>query len=348
MEEQPCTIRQFYKLVLEEKFVEAETFLLSNIIEPSYCDNEGDTPLLLICKYDLTNIAHIYIKQYGKKCVPDHINNNGETALLIACAKQNYVLVKLLIFTFRNKCIPNHMDNLNNTAFSVAFDKSFNLSKLLITSFDYNASIRDNNGDTALVEACSKKNSCLAELLLNTYGVNCRIDATNNVGCTALIYACSHSMIAICELLLTRFTNFCNIDCIDNTGDTALIYAVSNSLYKIANMILDRTNNIYNIKRVLTLAEDNKMQPILDRLKVRVTPIKKIYSYDEKDCVICRQSINQRIVLISCGHSCYCESCSLKITSCSICNTHIFDRYFLPSSSGEVMAEVDRQLAASS
>ena len=53
---------------------------------------------------------------------------------------------------------------------------------------------------------------------------------------------------------------------------------------------------------------------------------KIIKSYNTSDikCAICYNDIiKKRIILIKCGHACYCKECALKIKKCAICKSNI-------------------------
>ena len=78
-------------------------------------DEDGNTALMLACKYyEKTNIA-LEILEYPNQCELGNINKNGDTALMVAikCKMEN-VALKILEYPFQCK-----KDHINKQGFTV-------------------------------------------------------------------------------------------------------------------------------------------------------------------------------------------------------------------------------------
>jgi hypothetical protein len=74
------------------------------------------------------------------------------------------------------------------------------------------------------------------------------------------------------------------------------------------------------------LAIKNNMISIINKLAFI-----KLYNITDTKCIICLDNINNRTILINCGHSCYCKNCSITINKCAICSCSIEYRFVLPT-----------------
>jgi ankyrin repeat protein len=145
----------------------------------------------------------------------------------------------------------------------------------------------------------------IAIKIIDKFDDNCLPNHINNYGNTALICACVSKLKNVAEKLLDKFKDNCLLEQKNKYDKTALYYAKINKLISVVNKINDLKKN--NIK------------------------INKAYNYDDENCIICLGVLNDKcIMLINCGHSCYCRDCSLTITKCAICNENINNRFEIP------------------
>ena len=158
----------------------------------------------------------------------------------------------------------------------------------------------DLHNNTVLIWACQNKLDYLALKLIDVFENKCKVGQVNNVqNITALSIACIYKLENVALKLIEKFGDKCNYYNKDINYKTTYDYA-----------------NIYNLEKVKKLLE--------------ITKIKKIYNYNDKKCTICMDDLNDKcILLIGCGHTCYCATCSITIKKCSICNVNIIDRYEL-------------------
>lgn len=87
-------------------------------------------------------------------------------------------------------------------------------------------------------------------------------------------------------------------------------------VYQIQNLRLD--NAKFNIKWQEIMI---KMETIEDEIREAIEHQIK----DFRKCLICRSN-EIRVMMIPCGHLCYCEDCAEKVKRCSACDTNVRER----------------------
>jgi ankyrin repeat protein len=132
----------------------------------------------------------------------------------------------------------------------------------------------DENGNTALIWACSNSMSYVATLLITIFGDKCNPQQVNSNGVTALILACYNSMADVAILLITTFGDKCNPQQVDDDGVTALLLACENSMSDVATLLITTFGDKCNLQPVnpyckiaLSLASKNKMNDVVVLLK---------------------------------------------------------------------------------
>jgi len=107
-------------------------------------NNEGDTPLLLVCKNDCRKAVECLIKRGANI---HHVNNNGKNSLMIACKNGHLGVVEELMNASQidsdveeeineNEIDPNDLDKNDNSALSLAVNENhFPVVKYLLDNF---------------------------------------------------------------------------------------------------------------------------------------------------------------------------------------------------------------------
>jgi len=163
----------------------------------------------------------------------------------------------------------------------------------------YNFLHIDDKKYNLLLDACHYQTEKFAIILIKKYGDKCGIEQVNYLNETALIIACKNKLENLAIKLIKKYDDKCNYNKKNNDGKTAYDFATENNLLKVIELL-------------------------------EYTKIKKIYNYDENKCSICMNDLNDKhILLVGCGHSCFCFKCSVSIIECAICKIKIIDRYEL-------------------
>jgi ankyrin repeat protein len=257
--------------------------------------------LLYACRYNLDKIAIKMIDILGNNCNPKDIDyDNNSTALMWAISnKMENVAIKI-INKFGDKCKPENINNKYNNALFLACKNSLEMIAIKMLREFGDKCIPDSNINAVLIYACSNKLENIGLELIEKFGDRCKIEQLINItNMTLLSLACINKLENIALKLIEKFGDKCNYHNKDINSRTSYDYA-----------------NIYSLQKVKKLLE--------------ITKIKKIYNYDDKKCIICMDDLNNKyILLVGCGHTCYCAECSVAINKCSICNVNIIDRYEL-------------------
>jgi hypothetical protein len=147
--------------------------------------------------------------------------------ICIAVAKKNLEIVKLLIANNANINIISKGFPLITYTFTT---KDIDMYKLLIKS-GADINIRDNDGNTLLIEASALPDVEFVKLLLNE---NIDVNAKNKTNGTALFSAVIHKNPAICKLLIKKGAN---VNEEITNGRTILQYAKSESTSEIVDIL---------------------------------------------------------------------------------------------------------------
>lgn len=195
----------------------------SNVL---YVNNKGKSALNIAYNTGLKLVALTIIKKYGKEC---NIKNKN-TLLLQACQKNDEEMVLELL---NAGCDPDCIDSTGCTPLIHAtYNGMFAIVSRLLTISRNNIDYVNNNGETALLIACSNKyNNTAVHLLLN----GCKAQHINKNNDTALILACRNNMeLAAINILKTD----CRPEHVDNYGNTALMLACRNGMETVSINLL--------------------------------------------------------------------------------------------------------------
>lgn len=92
----------------------------------------------------------------------------------------------------------------------------------------------------------------------------------------------------------------------------------NNSINLINSNQMDKTKN--NLNQIVNNIDTHI---IGDIVFLQLTKTKKQKKYNNNECCICMEEIKQKIALIPCGHTQYCNKCIISIDKCSLCNKPI-------------------------
>ena len=241
------------------------------------------------------------------------INNSFYNELLIysIISKLEDISIKILDI-FDNRCMIYKFNSNNQNLFSLAIENKLeNLAIHMMKKYRNKCNPEQINirNNTPLIIACINKLKNVIIQMIETYGNRCKPEQINIDGNTALITACinnENSIINlnkcndICLLLIEKFGNKLNFNNKNNENKTALDYSIKYNLYDVTT-------------------------------KLKTLHIKKAFNCENEKCIICMDGLKDTCVLLtSCGHSCFCNDCVVKLTKCSICNIPILDKYEIP------------------
>jgi ankyrin repeat protein len=194
----------------------------------SLSDDSNSNALMFACDNKMTKVA-LALLQTGITNV-SQINHAGYSALDYALYFDETVIERnkeafeeVCILLFGHLCIENNHDNtkLNPSLLQTACSNGFDtLAMELLEAID--PSYTDNDGNTALVEACRNGLTDVAISIIRTGKSN--PSQVNNInGYTALIYSCYYGYNDVVTELIN--TGLSNPSFVDSYGYTALIYA---------------------------------------------------------------------------------------------------------------------------
>lgn len=190
-------------------------------------DNTGKTALIIAALEGQTEIVDLLLKQ---KMLD--INRVGQnlTALIAAVDCNNYKIVKMLL-----DAVIEVKDNAGNVIEHIIADRN----------------IRDNVGSPALICAISRKNLCIARLLLRDSKTN--VNVLNNFNMSPLHRSIEKNCIETLRLLLSIPELDIDIK-IENElkyGETALELALKNNNYKIVELLVAAGASLEPLNRKL-------------------------------------------------------------------------------------------------
>lgn len=219
--------------------VEALIEKYHDIIDINKTDNEGNNALMNALGYGSYGMAEILVKNFKDSIDVNQINiQNGKTALLLEI---EYLCEDLGI--------------------------SENAFKILIENFKDTININqaDNEGDTALIYACSCGYIKLVKFLIENFKDSIDINQVNNEGNNAFMLACffdensiyAEPHLEIVKILIENFRESINIYQVNEDGNNALMLACDfeddyddNKHHKnIIKLIMENYSKVININQ---------------------------------------------------------------------------------------------------
>jgi len=168
------------------------------------------------------------------KSIPEYIYN-GRTILMLAC--RNIMPATALALIATGKSNPGYIDDNGNTALidACSHPKLKAVAKAIIATGQSKPEYINNAGNTALIASCYPDNVSVSLALIATGKSN--PGHANNDGNTALIYACMRKIPKVAIALIeTGQSNPRQIACDDNT---ALTYAEQNGMTQVIEALED-------------------------------------------------------------------------------------------------------------
>jgi ankyrin repeat protein len=262
-----CFDRNTSKLMLEDVFRHGPTFMkLTDVLQSKIIidctGNENDvyfteilaeniwTGLMCACFHGCTNIIELLLNAKADASIKD---SDGLSALMICCAHNQCDSIKVLI-KFREESTNGadidinafNLDGCTSLMYACSEGHINVIDLLLYSSAD--ASIKDNDGKTALMICCIY-NQCNSLKTLIKFkdeskdGAGIDIDGIDKDGMTSLMYACSCGHKEIVELLLS-----CNADLTIENHIGKNAQSLASDFKEIQNMIEDALSVIYILK----------------------------------------------------------------------------------------------------
>jgi ankyrin repeat protein len=279
-----------------------------SIPESKFIEIFGKDLFLLACKNKLKDVMLILI---------DLIGDNS-----LLYYKEKYKC-ELLLFAYQSEfedIIIKLMDKFPNETFAVLQTLNFSI---------YN---------TALNYTLNKNMKKLSMKLINSYGISCKPNLCTIANYTPLMLSIFNNYEIIADNLIEQFGDKCNLDQFDiNNKNTALLLACKmnykNIIIKLINKFGDKCllthKNREGFDLIYYIRNNSSLMDIEEKLTKKI--VKKAYNYDDDKCIICMGELEDKCIMITpCGHSCYCNDCSIIVGKCSICNSNIIDRFEIP------------------
>ena len=210
--------------------------LLNYGININIKNNEGNTVLMLFCKYNLIDLIKLLLK-YNVDV--NNQNNLGETALMISCGQYNYdtniEIIKLLLSYSANPNIKNNngencMMLMYKEKYSFYLSDQNNLNLLL--DHGVNIEHQNNIGENVLMLACNKLDNDAINFFVDKININ----LTNNECMTPLMIILSKIIKLKYKISEDNFINCIislipqNINNVDINNKNALIYLCDNDI----------------------------------------------------------------------------------------------------------------------
>jgi ankyrin repeat protein len=181
-----------------------------NEVEPIDEGGDGSTPLLIATVAGQIDMVMVLLTMHNANCSVADLE--GLHPFLAACGSGNLALVNMFLnYPKLDRAVLNQADNNGMTPLLAACAHShFEVVQSMLASPDYGASfsadVKDNNGNTPLHLAVSKRHLGAFRALSNP-GINCDRAAVNAHGDSALLLACLHrdqTMVAVLIETATR------------------------------------------------------------------------------------------------------------------------------------------------
>ena len=147
---------------------------------------------------------------------------NGNTILLIAIILEKMEIAKKILLEEEDNININFVNKYNQSALILASERPnmIEITKMLLERNDININIKDNYGNTALMNSVIDKNEVITEMLLERDDID--INIKNNDGSTALILSASYYKNNNIFRLLLKQNNI-DVNAKNRNGRTALM-----------------------------------------------------------------------------------------------------------------------------
>lgn len=183
--------------------------------------------------YDISLVAN------NRDYFADMIDSRGNTLLMGMLQTHDQYNACTLMKKINDGVNPRHVNNDGDTALIIACRKKQEQVALELVKMDCNPGHVNLKNDTALLWACWNDLPEVAYELVKM-GPICKPEHIDSAGGTALIYACTKKMNDVAKLLLT-------MDCVPgqqtNVRNTALLKACWNGMSEVALKLLDMDCN---------------------------------------------------------------------------------------------------------
>jgi ankyrin repeat protein len=222
----------------------------TNSCLPGHINSCKKTALIYACGNQMFDFIDTFSKLCGINCSFDHTDHDKNNALMILCNtpiknKKNNKCILNFLNKYRNKCGTSQINVNNFTPLIYAcWYKNNEIVSKLIEIGDCNPSLKCTSGDTALLWLTFNDMPIQSMQLINKYGVQCNIDATDNSDSTSLIFASKHGRADVVNKLIELK---CNIKYVSQCFGTALLCACRKNKKKVALILLEtgKSNSSY-------------------------------------------------------------------------------------------------------
>jgi ankyrin repeat protein len=184
--------------------------------------------------------------------------------LMFLVEKEDAEGIQSLVNSDRNHAIP--LEDLNEALFDAAAHGRPQVIKVLISAGANINSIRDDIGNTPLINAVNSSNEDTMRALIE---LGADVNVANSIGRTALRYAVHYDLFEIMKTLIEKGAN---INSQDISGVTPLIQAVWHNESRMVRYLVDKGADI-NIKdseghSALFYADESKNKEVSEILKL--------------------------------------------------------------------------------
>ena len=209
-------------------------------VDLNLTNKKNQTALYLACEYGHRNIAEYLLTK--AECNPNVQDNDGNTPLHIICRNGHLERVKLIVETSTVRVDPNLTNRNKQTALYLACEYGHrNIAEYLLTKAECNPNVQDIHGNTPLHINIGKGKLEWVKSIFETSTVSIDPDVSNNHNQTALHIACEYGHRDIAEYLLTHTT--CNPNVQNIHGNTPLHFASRKGHLECVKLIVE-TNTI--------------------------------------------------------------------------------------------------------
>uniref|UniRef100_A0ABD2X9A0 Uncharacterized protein n=1 Tax=Trichogramma kaykai TaxID=54128 RepID=A0ABD2X9A0_9HYME len=228
-------------LSLKNKKKEMAELLLRNGADPNSANNNGYTPLHIVCRTncDLARIFFWILDEMKLTVQMNAQDNLGNTPLHMALRYGRKKMIKLLL---ERGADPNLANKKGSTLIHIVCDKDYKIefAQMLLSQKHQRVlvDVLDNDGNTPLTLSLEIGRRDVAELLLK-YGAN--LNFANNDGETLLHIFCRKiNLLRILFELCDEQQLQVQVDAVDKFGRTPLQLAVANLNLDAFDLLLDR------------------------------------------------------------------------------------------------------------
>ena len=219
------------KLIRDNNTNEALAMIQTGNFNPEQVDNNGNTALMIACKYEMSNVSMALIQTGQSK--PEQVSKIGNTALMLACNNKMSEVALALIQSGQSK--PEQVNNNGSTALMLACKNNMpDVALALIQTGQSKPEQVNKNGITALILVCDNKMSEVALALIQTgQSKPEHVDYNRQ---TALMYACNNNMPNVALALIQSGQS--KPEQVDYNRQTALMLACNNNMPDVAMALI--------------------------------------------------------------------------------------------------------------